>query len=203
MTTISSVALIASTGRKSALGALIRPLLVLSLLAAVAGCTSTYKDFEKPQQSGEVSDDRPLASFNRLMAESLPMVRHSLEQALDLEKDFRPMAFALSRQGGVRPVSILGATARDDEARLNLLFNSLEVMTRGDDIVAFVVYATGSGYLVNTPTEDQVLVAHLEHHSGRAVLRRLSYRHEEGRVEWGAEDVDGSEALIFTDSQSQ
>lgn len=198
MSTISSVNSFWSRNQGAGFPVLLRGLFVVCLLTVAGGCTTTYKDFEEPQESGVVDDDRPLSAFNRLMAETLPIARKELEESSTL----RPGAFALSRQGGVRPVTILGATAQDDEARLRLLVNSLEVMTRGDDIVAFVIYASGSGYLVNTPSEDQVLVAHLEHYSGRAVLRRLSYVFREGGVQWGAEDVDGTDALIFKDVPS-
>lgn len=198
MNTISSVNSFWPRNRSAGFPVLLRGLVVVCLLLTAGGCTTTYKDFEGPQESGGVDDDRPLSAFNRLMAETLPIARKELEESSTL----RPRAFALSRQGGVRPVTILGATARDDEARLRLLVHSLEVMTRGDDIVAFVIYASGSGYLVNTPSEDQVLVAHLEHHSGRAVLRRLSYVFREGDVQWGAEDVDATDALLFTDVPS-
>lgn len=192
MTTISSAA---GFHGRAASGRLLGAVLVLLLTQLLPACTTTYKDFENPRATPEITDDRPLVAFNQLMNETLPLAQNELEQE---GASFRPKAFALSRQGGVRPVTIMGNRAQSDDSRIALLFDSLEIMTRGDDIVAFVVYAAGAGYLVNTPTQDHVLIAHMEHHSGRAVLRRLSYSTKDGRVHWGAEDVDGIEGVVFT-----
>jgi|GEM_PF-572369 len=175
-------------------------LILLAGLGILAACTTTYTDFTDPSGPETFTDERPLVAFNRLMSETMPLAKDALERG---KGDFTPKAFALSRQGGVRPVQIAGTSARDDDARLQLLFDSLEIMTAGDQIVAFVVYAVGSGRLVNTPRRDQVLIAHLEHQSGKAVLRRISYTRDGDEVRFGAEDIDGTQPLIFTDDSTE
>lgn len=144
-----------------------------------------------------VTDDRPLPSWNRLMSETLPVVRREL--AAEGER-FRPRAFVLSRRGGVRGVHIDPASGADDVERIELIFESLEAIMRGDDIVALVVFVTGEGKLLNTRDMSDMVVAHMEHYSGRALLRRLSYQRDGDEVTFGPEDVDRTTALIMGDA---
>lgn len=174
--------------------------MVLILSLGVVGCTTTYREFEEPSGPQEFSDDRPIVAFNTLMRHTLPAAQRELERG---PGQFSPMAYALSRQGGVRPVHISPGSRADDEARVAMLFESLDILTRGDEIVAFVIYAAGSGRLVDTRHEDQVLIAHLEHASGHGLLRRLSYTRDGGRVRFGAEDIGAAENQIFTASPGE
>lgn len=176
---------------------MIRPLtgpLILVVLMTVSGCTTVDQAMQQQSAPQPVHDDRPMPTWNRLMKATLPVVREALEPG---EAPFYPRAFALSRRGGVRSVHISPRAGADHEERLELLFNSLEVMLSGDDIVAFVVYATGQGTLLNSSDRNDMVVAHMEHYSGKAVLRRLSYRIDNGSVTFGKEDVNGSKALVM------
>lgn len=169
-------------------------LLAVAALALAGGCTTVDVDMQRQQAPQEVEDDRPMASWNRLLRETLPVVRRAL---VNEPEPFYPRGFVLSRLGGVRSVHISPRAGDDHEDRLNLIFESIRVMTRGDDIVAFVVYATGEGQLLDTRDRSQMVVAHMEHQSGRALLRRLSYEIEDGAVSFGPEDVNSTDVLIM------
>lgn len=170
------------------------PLLSLVFLLLLAnGCTTV--DVAMEQEPPEpVSDDRPMPSWNRLMRETLPVVKDELEAE---GERFRPRAFVLSRKGGVRGVHIDPASGADDSQRIELIFESLEAILQGDDIVALVVFATGEGELLNTRDRSNMLVAHMEHYSGRALLRRLSYQREDDGLTFGPEDVDQTAPLVM------
>lgn len=174
---------------------LLRFLALLALLAA--GCTTMDAPMEQQADPEPVTDDRPLPSWNRLMQKTLPVVRRELAAE---GKGFRPRAFVLSRQGGVRGVHMAPASGADDTERIKLIFHSLEAILRGDDIVALVVYATGEGKLLNTQDLSDMVVAHMEHYSSKALLRRLSYQREGDEVTLGPEDVNRTEALIMGES---
>ncbi|MGM0450574.1 MAG: hypothetical protein ACQERE_07090 [Pseudomonadota bacterium] len=171
------------------------PLLLVALLGLLAtGCTTVDVAMQQQAAPTPVTDDRPLPSWNRLMSETLPVVQRELAAE---GRDFRPRAFVLSRHGGVRGVHIEPASGADDAERLELIFESLEAIMRGDDIVALVVYATGEGKLLNTRDLSNMVIAHMEHFSGRALLRRLSYQREDEEVTFGPEDVDRIDALVM------
>lgn len=167
---------------------------MLAALAVAGGCTTVDKDMERQVAPEPVEDDRPMPAWNRLMKETMPVIRRELAAEPD---PFYPRAFVLSRRGGVRGVHIAPQAGDDHEDRLELIFESISAMIRGDDIVAFVVYATGRGQLLDTRDQEQVIVAHMEHQSGRALLRRLSYQIEDDGVEFGPEDVDRTGALVM------
>ena len=169
-------------------------LLALAALALVNGCTTVDQDMQRQAAPQEVQDDRPMASWNRLMRETLPVVR---EELANEPGPFYPRGFVLSRLGGVRSIHISPRAGDDHDDRLDLIFQSIRAMIRGDDIVAFVVYATGEGQLLDTRDRSQMVVAHLEHQSGRALLRRLSYRIEDGTVSFGPEDVNRTDVLVM------
>ncbi|XOZ34404.1 hypothetical protein ACMDCT_04025 [Halomonadaceae bacterium KBTZ08] len=171
---------------------LLLPLVFVVLLAT--GCTTVDPTMEQQAGPEPVTDDRPLPSWNRLMEATLPVVKAEL--AAEGER-FRPRAFVLSRRGGVRGVHIDPASGADDAERIELIFQSLEAILRGDDVVALVVYATGEGQLLNTEHRSDMVVAHLEHFSGRALLRRFSYERNGDSVTFGAEDVDRTNTLIM------
>lgn len=173
-------------------------LLTLTALVLVNGCTTVDQDMQRQTAPEEVRDDRPMASWNRLMRETLPVVRDAL---VSEPEPFYPRGFVLSRLGGVRSIHISPRAGDDHEDRLELIFQSIRAMIRGDDIVAFVVYATGEGQLLDTRDRSQMVVAHMEHHSGRALLRRLSYRIEDGAVDFGPEDVDRTDVLIMENDE--
>ena len=168
--------------------------LAVVALASMSGCTTVDVDMQRQAAPQKVEDDRPMASWNRLLRETLPVVRSAL---VNEPEPFYPRGFVLSRLGGVRGVHISPRAGDDHEERLKLIFESIRAMTRGDDIVAFVVYATGEGRLLDTRDRSQMVVAHMEHQSGRALLRRLSYTIEDGAVDFGPEDVDKTEVLIM------
>ena len=168
--------------------------LLVILLAALAGCTTVDADLGPAPGPEPVTDDRPLVTWNRLMNETLPVVTEALAEEGD---DFYARGFVLSREGGVRSVHMSPSVGRDHAERVNLLFNSIEAMMAGDVIVAFVVFAPASGHLINRPEEDRLLVAHLEHLSGRALLRKFSYTRQGDDVELGAEEVDQVAPVIF------
>lgn len=175
----------------------IRLLLLLVLAAAAllaAGCTTTDVAMEQQVAPEPVTDDRPLPSWNRLMRETLPVVKTELAAEGDR---FRPRAFVLSRRGGVRGVHIDPASGADDTERIELIFESLKAILRGDDVVALVVYATGKGELLDSRDRSNMVVAHLEHFSGRALLRRLSYQREGDELTFGPEDVNRTDALVM------
>lgn len=174
--------------------------LMVMVMTAVTGCTTVDKGMERQQAPKAVEDDRPMPAWNRLSRETMPVVRRELAAEPD---PFYPRAFVLSRRGGVRGVHIAPETGDDHEDRLDLIFDSIRAMIRGDDIVAFVVYATGRGQLLDTEDLDQVIVAHMEHQSGRALLRRLSYRIEDDEVEFGPEDVDRTSALVMGNNKER
>jgi len=178
------------------------PLLLLASLVLASSCTTVENDLEMRQQSAPepVSDDRPMPTWNRLMNETMPVVRRALERD---SETFYPRGFVLSYRGGVRPVHVSPRAGADHEERLRLIFNSIEVMMQGDRIAAFVVYATGRGNLLNSSDEKEMVVVHMEHHSGKAVLRRLSYRTEGGSVSFGEEDVNSTKALVMGDSEQR
>ncbi|WP_133736015.1 hypothetical protein [Halospina denitrificans] len=169
-------------------------LLALAAMVVVNGCTTVDQSMQRQTPPEKVQDDRPMASWNRLMRETLPVVRDAL---VNEPEPFYPRGFVLSRLGGVRGVHISPRAGDDHEDRLDLIFQSIRAMTQGDDIVAFVVYATGEGQLLDTRDRSQMVVAHMEHQSGRALLRRLSYSIEDGAVNFGPEDVDRTEVLIM------
>ncbi len=168
------------------------PLALLALLAA--GCATVEPTMGDQAAPEPVTDDRPLPSWNRLMEETLPVVKREL--AAEGEA-FRPRAFVLSRRGGVRGVHIAPVSGANDAERVELIFQSLEAILRGDDVVALVVYATGKGKLLNTADRSDMVIAHMEHYSGRALLRRLSYQRDGDELVFGAEDVDRTEALVM------
>lgn len=175
------------------------PLLALALLALlVTGCTTVDSGMEQQSAPEPVTDDRPLPSWNRLMKETLPVVKQELAAE---GATFRPRAFVLSRRGGVRGVHIAPVSGADDVERVELIFQSLEAILRGDDIVALVVYATGEGKLLNTEDKSNMVVAHMEHYSGRALLRRLSYQRQGDEVTFGPEDVDRTDVLVMGETR--
>ncbi len=171
----------------------IRILIGLALVLVLGGCATVEPDTEQvpPEQ---VEDDRPMVVWNRLMSETLPVVREAVAEE---GEQFRPRGFVLSRTGGIRPVHMSLQAGTDDEERVGLIFRSIEAMTVGDEIVAFVVYAAGRGHLMGTEDEDEMLVVHLEHYSGRALLRRLSYTSDEDEVSISREDVDATAPMVF------
>ena len=169
-------------------------LFLASVALLTAGCTTTDVAMEQQAAPEPVTDDRPLPSWNRLMRETLPVVKAELAAE---GEDFRPRAFVLSRRGGVRGVHIDPASGADDAERIELIFESLEAILRGDDVVALVVYATGKGELLDSRDRSDMVVAHLEHFSGRALLRRLSYTRDGDEVNFGPEDVDRTSALVM------
>ena len=171
------------------------PLLSLALVAVLTtGCTTMETTMEQQSAPEPVTDDRPLPSWNRLMDETLPVVKHELAAE---GARFRPRAFVLSRRGGVRGVHIAPVSGADDAERVELIFQSLEAILRGDDVVALVVYATGEGKLLNTKDMSYMVIAHMEHYSGRALLRRLSYQRDGDELSFGPEDVNRTEALVM------
>ena len=165
----------------------------LVMALALGGCATVEPGSEQtpPEQ---VEDDRPMVVWNRLMSETLPVVREAVAEE---GEQFRPRGFVLSRTGGIRGVHMSLQAGTDDEQRVGLIFRSIEAMSVADDIVAFVVYAAGRGHLMDTEDEDEMLVVHLEHHSGRALLRRLSYSSEEDGVSISREDVDATAPMVF------
>ncbi|MEQ6884795.1 hypothetical protein [Salicola sp. Rm-C-2C1-2] len=171
---------------------LVLPMALAALMST--GCTTVDSTMEQQTGPEPVTDDRPLPSWNRLMNATLPVVKSEL--AAEGER-FRPRAFVLSRRGGVRGVHIDPASGADDAERIELIFQSLEAILRGDEVVALVVYATGEGQLLNSRDQSDMVVVHLEHFSGRALLRRLSYGREDGQVTFGSEDVDRTDALVM------
>ena len=171
---------------------LLLPVVLIALLAA--GCATVGPATDKQAAPEPVTDDRPLPSWNRLMKETLPVVKREL--AAEGEA-FRPRAFVLSRRGGVRGVHIAPVSGADDAERVELIFQSLEAILRGDDIVALVVYATGEGKLLNTEHMSNMVIAHMEHYSGRALLRRLSYQRDGDELSFGPEDVNRTETLVM------
>lgn len=167
------------------------PVLFALLLAA---CATVDSDMENTAVPEPVVDDRPLVTWNRLMGETLPVVTEALAEE---SPDFRARAFVLSREGGVRSVHMAPSVGRDDKERVGLLFDSIDAMMSADAIVAFVVYAPATGRLINAPEEEAMLVAHLEHMSGRALLRKFNYVLEDGSVELGPEEVDQVAPVLF------
>lgn len=169
-------------------------LLLLSLALLVTGCTTVDQTMEQEAAPQPVMDDRPLPSWNRLMEATLPVVKAELAAE---GARFRPRAFVLSRRGGVRGVHIDPVSGANDAERIELIFQSLEAILKGDNVVALVVYATGEGQLLNTEHRSDMVVAHLEHFSGRALLRRFSYERDGESVSFGAEDVDRTNTLVM------
>lgn len=172
---------------------LIRVLAGLVLAVTLGGCATTELGSEQTPPKA-VEDDRPLVVWNRLMSETLPVVRGAVAEE---GEQFRPRGFVLSRAGGIRGVHMSLSAGTDDEQRVGLIFRSIEAMTAADDIVGFVVYAAGRGHLMDTEDEDEMLVVHLEHYSGRALLRRLSYTSNGNGVAISREDVDATPPMVF------